>query len=107
MLRIYTTILQTINQLTPAIRVIERRDRDLGKQVRRAAASVALNVAEGEYSRGGNQAARFHSALGSARETLACLEVAVALEYLPVLDESVVANLNQIVATLVKLVRRG
>ena len=107
MLRIYGTILQTINQLTPAIRAIERRDRDLGKQLRRAAASVALNVAEGEYSRGGNQAARFHTALGSTRETWACLEVAVALGYLPGLDETIAAKLNEIVGTLVKLVQRG
>jgi hypothetical protein len=30
------------------------------------------------YSRGGNRTARYHSALGSARETLACLKVAEA-----------------------------
>jgi len=34
---------------------IERRDGDLGRQMRRAIASVALNVAEGQGSRGGNQ----------------------------------------------------
>jgi hypothetical protein len=33
---------------------------------------------EGSYSRGLNKKSRFHTALGSARETLACLETAVA-----------------------------
>ena len=37
---------------------------------------IALNLAEGMYSRGNNRQARYHNALGSARETLAGLEVA-------------------------------
>ncbi len=60
---------------------IGRRDVDLEKQMRRAAASIALNTSEGSYSRGKNAQQRFHSALGSARETLACIEVGVALGY--------------------------
>jgi four helix bundle protein len=102
MLRIYPVILDTLAALRPELDRIERRDSDLGRQLRRAAASVALNTAEGMYSRGRNRAARYHSALGSARETLACLEVAHALYAMP-LDEAVRARLDEIIGTLVRL----
>jgi len=39
---------------------------------------VALNLAEGMYSRGEVRTARYHTALGSMRETQSCLEVAKA-----------------------------
>ncbi len=83
MLRIYSYILETLALLRPLIDRIARRDADLARQMRRAAASIALNVAEGYGSRGRNAQARYHTALGSARETLACLDVAAALGYLP------------------------
>ena len=107
MLRIYSTILSTIGSLRPVLRAIERHDRDLARQLRRAASSVALNVAEGQYSRGQNKTARFHTALGSARETLACVEVAVALGYLREVDASLIDALDHIIGTLVRLVGRG
>jgi four helix bundle protein len=106
MLTIYPVILQTISDLKPQLERIERHDRDLGRQMRRAASSVALNVAEGQYSRGRNRAARYHNALGSARETMACLEVAVALGYLDRADAEVMDRLGRIVGTLVRLVQR-
>ncbi len=81
MLRIYHVVLEVLKQLQPAMRRIEVRDRDLARQLKRCSSSVALNLAEGMYSRGKNRAARYHSALGSARETLACLEVAVVCGY--------------------------
>ena len=104
MLRIYPVILDTLSQLRPSLGQIERRDSDLARQLRRAATSIVLNVAEGSYSRGKSRAARYHNALGSARETLACLEAAHALGYLAVLDAVAVAQLNRIVGTLVRLV---
>jgi four helix bundle protein len=106
MLTIYPVILQTISGLKPQLERIERHDRDLGRQMRRAASSVALGVAEGMYSRGRNRAARYHTALGSARETMACLEVAVALGYLERADPDVMDRLARIVGTLVRLVQR-
>ena len=81
MLRIYPVILEVLKQLQPVVRRGERADRDLARQLRRCSASIALNVAEGMYSRGGNRNARYHSALGSARETLGCLEVAETCNY--------------------------
>ena len=46
MLRIYETVLGVIGGLRPVIGEIESHDRDLARQLRRAAASVALNVGE-------------------------------------------------------------
>lgn len=106
MLTIYPVILETLTALRPVLGRIERHDRDLGRQLRRAGSSIALGVAEGMYSRGKNRAARYHTALGSARETMACLEVAVALGYLDQADPDVMDRLSRIVATLVRLVQR-
>jgi len=103
MLDIYPFILETITRLRPLAAQISRADSDLGRQLRRAQASVALNVAEGAYSRGRNRQARYHTALGSARETLACLEVAVALGYVTSLDDGLLGRFNRILGTLVRL----
>jgi four helix bundle protein len=103
MLRIYPVMLETLAQLRPVLAAVERRDADLARQLRRAAASVALNTAEGMYSRGKLRAARYHTALGSARETLACLEVGMALHGVAI-DAAVAARLNEIIGTLVRLV---
>jgi len=43
-------------------------------------------------------------ALGSARETLACLQAAHALGCVTALDADVVAKLNRVIGTLVRLV---
>jgi four helix bundle protein len=104
MLRIYSFIVETIGLLRPAIERIERKDPDLGRQLRRAASSIALNVSEGSYSRGGNRQVRYHSALGSARETLACLEVATVLGYTEGIDAQMRNRFNTILGTLVKVV---
>ncbi len=64
---------------------------------------MALNLAEGQYSRGRNRGARYHSALGSAREALACLEVAVVCGYVQQ-DAHLHDQLDRVVGTLVRLV---
>ena len=104
-LRVYGTILETIGLLRVEMEAIGRRDRDLENQMRRAAASMALNCSEASGSRGRNAQARFHTALGSARETLACVEVAVAFGYLPAMRAEVHPRMNQIIGTLTKLAR--
>jgi four helix bundle protein len=103
-LRIYPIVIETIAGLRPLLVRIERRDRDLGRQLRRAAASVALNLGEGMYSRGNNRGARYHTALGSARETLACLEVACAFGYIGRIDPTIAAQWHRVIGTLVRLV---
>src|SRR5262249_27003839 len=104
MLRIYPVILETLEQLRGPIAQIARRDSDLNRQLRRCGASIALNVAEGMYARGKSRDARYHTALGSAREALSCLEVAQALGYVGGLDRELLGKLNQIIGTLVRLV---
>ena len=103
MLRIYPVILEVLRELRPLVRRLEVKDRDLARQLRRCSVSVALNVAEGMYSRGNNRSARYHTALGSARETLACLEAAEACGYIHRVDGALVDRLRRVVGTLVKL----
>jgi len=88
--------------LRPVMAQIEAHDRDLARQLRRAAASVALNVSEGSGCRGGTRRERYHNALGSARETGACLDVAQALGYLEGVDAVLRDRLDFVRATLVK-----
>ena len=104
MLRIYPIVLEVIAALRPSIAKLERHDADLARQLRRAASSVALNVAEGMYNRGKNRPARYHTALGSLREVLACFEVAAALGYLPELSADLRNRFDHVLGTLVILV---
>lgn len=104
MLQIYPVVIEFIAALRPLLVLIERRDRDLGRQLPRASSSVALNLAEGMYSRGENRTARYHSALGSMREAQACLEVAQAFGYVRTLDASFAIRANHVIGTRVRLV---
>ncbi len=104
MLRIYPVLLDLIRLVLPLLRELERRDPDLARQCRRALTSAPLNVAEGSYSRGRNRAARYHTALGSLREVLACFEVAAVLGYLPELELEVRRRFDHVLGTLVNLV---
>jgi four helix bundle protein len=79
MLRIYSTIIEVLLGLRPVVTQIEAHDRDLARQLRRAASRIALNVSEASGSNGGTRRERYRNALGSARETGACLDVAIAL----------------------------
>ena len=102
MLRIYDTVIDVLRRLRPVVAQIEAHDRDLARQLRRAASSVALNVSEGSGSRGGTRRERYCNALGSARETGACLDVAQALGYLEAVDAVLLDGLDKVRATLVK-----
>jgi four helix bundle protein len=102
MLRIYSTILEVVGALRPVVAAIEAHDRDLARQLRRAAASVALNVQEGSGAHGGTRRERYRNALGSARETGACLDVAIALGYVEHVDAGILDALDKVRATLVK-----
>jgi four helix bundle protein len=104
-LKIQGVILETIAMLKPELARIDRFDADLARQMRRAAASMALNTSEGAYSRGGHKKVRFNTALGSARETLMCVEVAVRLGYVDVVRDDITQRMNQILGTLTNLAR--
>ncbi len=103
MLRVYDTMISALTMLRPVIEQVERNDKDLGNQLRRCAASVALNMAEGSGSRGGNRNVRYRSALGSAKETMACLDVAVALGYVESVDPAIRGSLESVRRVLTKV----
>jgi four helix bundle protein len=102
-LRIYDTMLGVMRALQPTVAAIEAHNRDLARQLRRAASSVALNICEGSGSSAGSRRERYRNALGSARETRACLDVAVACGYLESVDAVVLDQLGKVVGTLVKV----
>ena len=104
MLRIYSVLLELVREVAPLIRDLERRDSDLARQCRRSLASAPLNIAEGSYNRGKNRTARYHTALGSMREALACFEVGEALGYLPAVDAELRGRFDHVIGTLVILV---
>ncbi len=105
MLRIYETMLDVLRMLRPVIAQIEKHDRDLGNQLRRASSSVPLNLAEASGSAGGTRSLRYRTALGSAREVGACIDVALAMGYVDVVDGRLMAGLDVVVGVLVKVVR--
>ena len=103
MLRIYDTSLEVIAAVRPMLETIARRDSDLARQLRRALASVALNISEGSYARGRNPQALYQVALGSAKESKACLDVAKMFGYVAEPDPRVLAGLSSICAVLYRL----
>ena len=103
MLRIHHVMLDAISLIGPLARVIERYDRDLGSQLRRAASSVALNIAEGSGPFGGTRTSRYRTALGSARETVSCLQVAERFGYVEAMPGALVAAMNHVIGTLVRV----
>jgi four helix bundle protein len=102
MLRIYSVVLEVLRGLRPVVAAIEMHDRDLARQLRRAATSVALNVGEASGSSGGTRRERYRNALGSARETGACLDAAMALGYVEAVDGVLLDRLDHVRAVLAK-----
>jgi four helix bundle protein len=107
MLRIYTVLLDLVRFVGPMLKDLERHDPDLARQCRRALSSAPLNVAEGSYSLGRNRKARYHTALGSLREVLACFEVGAALGYVPPVTPETRRQFDHVLGTLVRLTGRS
>jgi four helix bundle protein len=103
MLKVYEEMLEAVRQMRGMIGAIEKRDADLGRQLRRAASSVVLNVAEGSGSFGRVRTARYRTALGSARETLACLRVGEAFGYVEPVPDALAARMDRVIGTLVRV----
>jgi four helix bundle protein len=68
--------------LREPLEVIAQRDPSLANQLRRAGASVPLNLAEARRRAGGDRLHQFRVAAGSADEVTTCLRVAEALGYI-------------------------
>ena len=99
--------LRLIGMLAPLAKTLQGHDRDLTKQLRRAASSVSLNLSEGRKRTGRDRLYLWRVAAGSADETRACLLVAQAWGYLPedVLTEAL-DLLDRIVAICWRLTNR-
>jgi four helix bundle protein len=95
---------QAIEALRILVARIKRCDRSLADQLRRAATSVALNIAEADGLEAGNRRLRFVTALGSAKESLAALKVAECWRYITPEEAQAASNLfRRIIAILWKL----
>ncbi len=105
-LTIYNVTLQLVRSLQPVLERIRSKDRNLADQFCRALTSIPLNLHEGAYAQGGNARARFHTALASAAEVRACLEVAEALGYVREIDAALHDSLDRVIATLYRLAKR-
>jgi four helix bundle protein len=103
MLRIHDDMLEAITTMRPLLSTIERHDSDLARQLRRAASSVVLNLAEGSGSFGRIRTQRYRTALGSARETMSCLRVGEAFGYIDSLPRALLQTLNRVIGTLVRV----
>ena len=72
-----------LEAIAPLVGRIAQHDRSLADQLRRAAQSVTLNLAESTGHRAGNRRLRLESALGSTYETRAAFRVARTWGYVP------------------------
>ena len=81
-LQAFDVSLELIRSLEQPLACLDRRDTDLAKQLRRAAASVSLNLSEGSRRQGKDRVHLWRIAAGSADEVAASLRVAEAFGYL-------------------------
>ena len=78
----FDVALELIGQMRSVVTSVRRQGADLARQVVRSASSIAANVAEGSRRVGRDRTHFFRIAAGSAEETRAHLQVAVAWGYL-------------------------
>jgi len=71
-----------VRLLRPLVERIQRHDKSLVDQLKRAASSVVLNLAEAAYNNAGHRRSRLESARGSANEVRAALALACAWGYI-------------------------
>jgi four helix bundle protein len=103
-MKIYQLALEIVASIYRLAAKVQPRDKDLATQMRRACASMVLNMAEGMYSQGGRKVARYFDSMGSARETVACLHVCVAARLLSQTDvDDDLARLDRVIAGLYRL----
>ena len=79
---VFDVSLELIRCLRDLIARVREHDGDLAKQMRRAAASVPMNISEGNRRRGKDRHHLWHVAAGSADEIRSCLLISEAWGYL-------------------------
>jgi four helix bundle protein len=82
---------------------IARGDRELATQLRRASASVVLNLAEGMGARGGHRTNAYGVSLREMRESYAALQVAQRRRLTGALDDALEVQCQPLIGTLVRL----
>ncbi len=106
MLDVEVATLDLIAELKALMPAIRKHDRDLARQLLRAANSIALNLSEAQKNDAGTGRARYASAAGSANETRMAVRVALAWGYFaPQRAETALELLDRIVAMLWRLSR--
>ena len=78
----FSLSLQVVGLLRHVLPAIQKHDASLTKQLRAAASSISLNLAESRGRVGRDRSHFFRIAAGSAEESIACLLVAQAWGYL-------------------------
>lgn len=99
---VYGAALGLVSELRSVLAELMKSDRSLADQLRRAATSVVLNIAEGNRRTGKDRLQFFRIAAGSAAEVRAALEVAQAWGMVD-LAPAVEAELDRVLAMLWKL----
>jgi len=100
--------MEMASALRATLEVLARQDRDLASQLRRAASSVVLNLAEGARRAGKDRLHFYRIAAGSAAETRSGLELAGAWGYVdPTSLEPVEILLDRVLAMLWRLTHGG
>ena len=98
--------LELVRSLRAPIERIQSHDRSLADQLRRAASSIPLNLAEGRRRNGKDRRHLWRVAAGSADETRSCLLVADAWGYVDAKDLSESLELaDRVVAMCWRLTR--
>jgi four helix bundle protein len=75
--------------LGPALARVAKGDADLARQLRRAVASVPLNLAEGSRRAGKDRMHHYRIAAGSAEEAMSALALGLAWGHLKAADVAV------------------
>ena len=78
---VYRVAVEMVAALRPVVEKVEGRDRSMGDQMRRAANSVVLNLAEGNHKVGKGKRKFFCDAAASAAEVEATLDLTKVWDY--------------------------
>ena len=100
MLKIYDVAQEVVRRLVPVVTELERKDPDLARQLKKARSSIPLNIGEGSHAQGARRNLHYGYAKGSAQESIAILETALAAQYIKAVPADVLDMLRRIVGTL-------
>ena len=105
---VYIRARMIVRELRPVVEAVRAVDAKLADQLRRAAQSVVLNIAEARGNDAGNARARFSTACGSAKEVRAALDVASDWGYIEAsMARQLDRRLDRVCAITWVLSRRG